>query len=64
MSNPFDCRICRDVDPNEVVEPDDDEGMEQVETDSWNNDAAAPCRSAVALLMDATSRERACATRP
>jgi hypothetical protein len=39
-SNPFGCRICRDVDPNEVsaVEPDDDEGIEQVETDSWNNE--------------------------
>jgi hypothetical protein len=39
-SNPFGCRICRDVDPNEVsaVQPDDDEGIEQVETDSWNNE--------------------------
>ena len=39
-SNPFGCRICRDVDPDEVsaVEPDDDEGIEQVETDSWNNE--------------------------
>src|SRR5258705_2843242 len=38
--NPF-CRwICCDVDPDEVsaVEPDDDEGIEQVETDSWNNE--------------------------
>src|SRR6202041_1330473 len=39
-SNLFGCRICRDVDPDEVsaVEPDDDEGIEQVETDSWNNE--------------------------
>src|ERR1700716_2326599 len=31
---------CCDVDPAEVsgVEPDDDEGIEQVETDSWNNE--------------------------
>src|ERR1700733_3157218 len=39
-SNPF-CRwICCDVDPDEVsaVEPDDDESIEQVETDSWNNE--------------------------
>src|SRR3984893_4271925 len=38
--NPF-CRwICCDVDPDEVsaVEPDNDEGIEQVETDSWNNE--------------------------
>src|ERR1700758_5532535 len=35
------CRwICCDVDPDEVsaVEPDNDEGIEQVETDSWNNE--------------------------
>src|ERR1700693_1142659 len=38
--NPFGRRICCDVDPDEVsaVEPDDDEGIEQVETDSWNNE--------------------------
>src|SRR5450631_4626630 len=38
--NPFGRRICGDVDPDEVpaVEPDDDEGREQVETDSWNNE--------------------------
>jgi hypothetical protein len=37
--NPF-CRwICCDVGPEEVsAEPDDDEGIEQVETDSWNNE--------------------------
>jgi hypothetical protein len=38
--NPF-CRgICCDVDPDEVsaIEPDNDEGIEQVETDSWNNE--------------------------
>src|SRR5216684_8092661 len=36
--NPFGRGICCDVDPDEVsaVEPDDDEGIEQVETDSWN----------------------------
>src|ERR1700682_2296123 len=38
--NPFSCRVCCDVDPDEVsaVEPDNDEGIEQVETDSWNNE--------------------------
>src|SRR3979490_2873865 len=38
--NPFCRRICCDVDPDQVsaVEPDDDEGIEQVETDSWNNE--------------------------
>src|ERR1700731_3660879 len=32
--------MCCDVDPDEVsaVVPDDDEGIEQVETDSWNNE--------------------------
>ena len=32
--------ICCDVDPDEVsaAEPDDDKGIEQVETDSWNNE--------------------------
>ena len=32
--------MCCDVDPDEVssVEPDDDEGIEQVETDSWNDE--------------------------
>src|SRR5450631_3783710 len=40
MCNPFGRGICCDVDPDEVsaVEPDDDEGIEQVETDSWNNE--------------------------
>src|SRR6202043_306502 len=40
--NPFCRRICCDVDPDEVsaVEPDDDEGIEQVETDRWNNEQA------------------------
>src|ERR1700677_1682362 len=35
--NPFGRGICCDVDPDEVsaVEPDNDEGIEQVETDSW-----------------------------
>src|SRR5450631_3468530 len=38
--NPFCRRICCDVDPDQVsaVEPDYDEGIEQVETDSWNNE--------------------------
>jgi len=38
--NPFCRRICCDVDPDEVsaVELDDDEGIEQVETDCWNNE--------------------------
>src|SRR5260221_7316650 len=38
--NPFGRGICCDVDPDEVsaAEPDDDEGIEQVETDSWNNE--------------------------
>ena len=38
--NPFGRWICCDVDPDEVsaVEPDDDEGIEQIETDSWNNE--------------------------
>src|SRR3981189_1927408 len=38
--NPFGRRICCDVDPDEVsaVEPDDDEGIEQVETDRRNNE--------------------------
>src|SRR3984885_10024744 len=39
-SNPFGRWICCDVDPDEVsaVQPDDDEGIEQVKTDSWNNE--------------------------
>src|SRR3981189_3178335 len=38
--NPFGRGICCDVDPDQVsaVEPDDDEGIEQVKTDSWNNE--------------------------
>src|SRR5580692_2511238 len=38
--NPFGRGICCDVDPDEVsaVEPDNDEGIEQVETDSRNNE--------------------------
>src|SRR6195256_3038789 len=38
--NPFCRRICCDVDPDEVsaIQPHDDEGIEQVETDSWNNE--------------------------
>src|SRR6202051_2868835 len=38
--NPFGRRMCCDVDPDEVsaAEPDDDAGIEQVETESWNNE--------------------------
>src|ERR1700731_2037265 len=38
--NPFGRGICCDVDPDKVsaAEPDDDEGIEQVETDRWNNE--------------------------
>src|ERR1700723_1102185 len=38
--NPFGRGIGRDVDPDEVsaVQPDDDEGIEQVETDGWDNE--------------------------
>src|SRR6202051_673843 len=38
--NPFRRRMCCDVDPDEVsaAEPDDDEGIEQVETDGRNNE--------------------------
>src|ERR1700738_346255 len=38
--NPFCRRICCDVDPDEAsaVESDNDEGIEQAETDSWNNE--------------------------
>src|SRR6202008_3703935 len=38
--NPFGRRIYGDVDPDQVpaVEPDDDQGIEQVETDRWNHE--------------------------
>src|ERR1700721_4272622 len=38
--NPFGRRMCCDVDPDEVsaVQPDNDQGIEQVETESWNNE--------------------------
>src|ERR1700716_3262865 len=38
--NPFCRQICGDVDPDQVsaAEPDNDEGIEHVETDSWNNE--------------------------
>src|SRR6201997_2358014 len=38
--NSFCRRICCDVDPDELsaAEPDDDASIEQVETDSWNNE--------------------------
>ena len=40
MCHPFGRRICSDVDLDQVstIQPDDDEGIEQVETDSWNNE--------------------------
>src|ERR1700681_3081511 len=40
MRNPICRRICNDVGPDELsaAEPDDDEGVEQVKTDSWNNE--------------------------
>jgi hypothetical protein len=39
LACPFGRGICCDVDSDEVsaVEPDDDEGIKLVETDSWNN---------------------------
>src|ERR1700738_3462509 len=45
--NPFCRRICCDVDPDEAsaVESDNDEGIEQVETDSWNNDRSMAAMS-------------------
>src|SRR5260370_4424971 len=38
--NPIRCRVCCDIDPDEVsaVEPNDDEGIEHVKGDSWNNE--------------------------
>src|SRR6202051_3797247 len=38
--NPFGRGICCDIEPDEgsAVEPDNDEGIEQVETESWNNE--------------------------
>src|SRR6267154_900108 len=38
--NPFCRRICCDVDPDEVsaIQPHDDEGIKQVETDRWNHE--------------------------
>src|SRR5580693_8537010 len=38
--HPFCRRSCRDVDPDEIsaVQPDDDEGIEQVEAKGWNNE--------------------------
>src|SRR5580692_7368613 len=38
--NPFGRGICCDADPDKVsaVQPDDDEDIEQVETESWNNE--------------------------
>ena len=37
--NPFRCRICCDIDPDELsaVKADDDEGLEQVEANGWDN---------------------------
>ena len=47
--DPFGRWICCDVDPDEVsaVEPDDDEGIEQIETDSWNNEHGGKVRRVV-----------------
>src|ERR1039457_6560185 len=38
--NPFCGRVCCDVDPDEVsaIQPNDDEGIEQVEADGWGNE--------------------------
>src|SRR6266436_2044531 len=38
--NPLRRRVGCDVDPDEIsaIKPDDDEGIEQVETDGWNNE--------------------------
>jgi hypothetical protein len=38
--NPFCGRMCCDADPGEVsaIQPDEDEGIEQIETDGWNNE--------------------------
>src|SRR5450756_1710785 len=37
---PFSCRVCCDVDPDQVsaAQTDDDEGIKQVEANSWNNE--------------------------
>src|SRR5216684_3393047 len=37
--NPLRCRVCCDIDPDEfsAVKADDDEGIEQVEADGWDN---------------------------
>jgi hypothetical protein len=45
--NPFRGRICGDVDPDKVAacQPDDDEGVEQVEANSWNNGCGRAIRS-------------------
>src|SRR5260370_42512392 len=47
--NPFGRRICCDVGPDEVsaAEPDDDEGIEPVETDSWNNEQVVPVENQI-----------------
>src|SRR6202158_2353730 len=38
--NPFCRRVCCDVDPDQVsaIQPNDDEGIEQVESDGWGNE--------------------------
>jgi hypothetical protein len=38
--NPLRCWVCCDIDPDQLsaVKADDDEGIEQIETDSWDNE--------------------------
>src|SRR5450631_1395603 len=38
--DPFSCRVCCDVDPDEVsaIQPNDDEDIKQVEADGWGNE--------------------------
>src|SRR5450631_1156542 len=38
--DPFSCRVCCDVDPDEVsaIQPNDDEDIKQVEADGWSNE--------------------------
>ena len=45
--NPLGCRAPCYVDPDEIsaVQPDDDEGIEQVESDSWNNEQSMAAMS-------------------
>src|SRR6476620_6279962 len=49
--NPLGCRVCCDVDPDEVsaIEPDDDEGIEQAETDRRDNEQVHSGKSSPSL---------------